>query len=104
MGSPQYRLYIAFRCGERGCIWAANDVAQARFPVGPIERSAGLPLTPETRHLLQRLHAQSDAHADPAESPWSTRERERFEHRVRMAVAAVRAELGPEYEVEYTEG
>jgi hypothetical protein len=104
MDGAQYHLSIAFRCGERGCLWAANDAARARFPLGPIERYHSLPLTPETRHLLQRLHAQSDAHADPAAYPWSARERERFEQRVRMAVAAVLAELGPEYEVEYSEG
>ena len=100
MGGPRYRVAIAFRYGERGCIWAANDAAHARFPIGPIERDSSLPLTPETRNLLQRLHAQSDAHADAAGQPWSTRERERFDHRVRMAVAAVQVELGPEYEVE----
>jgi hypothetical protein len=104
MSSPQYRLCIEFRFGERGCIWAANDAAHARFPSEPIERYDGLLLTPGTWHLLQRLHAQSDVHAHSAEYPWSTRERERFEHRVRMAVAAVQAELGSEYQVEYSEG
>jgi hypothetical protein len=74
----------------------------ARFPSEPVERY--LSLTPETQRLLQRLHAQSDGHADLENHPWTSRERERFESRVRLAVAAVQAELGPEYEVEYSDG
>jgi hypothetical protein len=104
MDGPQFRLLIEFRCDESGCVWAANDAAHARFPTGPIERYYSLPLTTKTRQLLRKLHAQSDGHTESAKSPRSARERERFERRVRMAVAAVQAELGPQYEVEYTEG
>jgi hypothetical protein len=103
MSDPIYRLCIAFRYGELGCIWPANDAASVRFPVAPVERHNHLPLTPEARNALRRLHAQSDAHAGAEVHPWSTRERERFELRVRMAIAAVQAQLGAEYEVEYTE-
>jgi hypothetical protein len=102
MDEPQYRVCIQFRYGARGCVWAANNAAMARFPTNPMERY--LSLSPDTRRLLQRLQAQSDGHADANDRPWAARERERFECRVRMAVAAVRAELGSDYEVEYWEG
>src|SRR4051794_12613752 len=101
MGEPRYRLYLEFRPGERGCLRPGNAAAEVRFPLRLIDRYYGSLLTPDTRRLLQRLHAQADGHADEADHPWDARERERFDRRVQVAVAAVQAELGPEYAVEY---
>jgi hypothetical protein len=99
MTEPFYRVCIHFRQGARGCVWAANETAMARFPTEPIDRY--LPLSPDTRQLLQRLQAQSDGHADTDKCPWSDREWERFSDRAQRAVSVVQAELGPEYEVEH---
>jgi hypothetical protein len=86
-----------------GCLWCGNDAALERFDVGPIE--ARLPLTPGTRRRLQELSAWHDGALNwdypPDPSPWSAGERERFEQAAGEALSAVRAELGPEFEVVY---
>jgi hypothetical protein len=88
-----------------GCLWCGNDAAREMFDVGPIEGL--LPLSPETRRRLDQLSRWHDAalawEYPPDPSPWSPEERMRFEVAAADLLAAVRAELGPEFEVVYVQ-
>src|SRR5262245_4288684 len=86
-----------------GCLWCGSDAARAAFDVGPIEDQ--WPRSPGTRRQLVELSAWHDGALNwddpPAPSPWSSDERERFERAAAEVLAAVRAEVGPEFEVVY---
>ena len=99
---PRYVIRLMFEWGG-GCLWCGNEAALERFDVGPIEDR--LPLTPGTRRRLEELTAWHDKSLDwaypPDPSPWTATERERFEEAASEVLSAVRAELGPEFEVVY---
>jgi hypothetical protein len=98
----RYRLRLMFEWGG-GCLWTGNDVALKAFGVGNIEDL--LPLSPETRHRLEELSIWHDSSLDwdnPAgPGPWTPGEHEDFEQAAGEVLEIVRAELGPEFEVEY---
>jgi broad specificity phosphatase PhoE len=99
---PRYHLKLMFEW-RGGCLWAANDAALKAFDVGEIEDE--LPLTDETRQRLEELSVWHDTALDwddpGGPSPWSAEEYERFVRAAREVLERVRAELGPEFSVEY---
>jgi hypothetical protein len=100
---PPYaiRLMFEWRCGS---LWAGNDASRDAFDVGPIEDR--LPLSPETRARLDELvvwHDTSLDWDDPAgPSPWPPGEDARFDAAAAEILQRIRAELGPDFTVEYT--
>jgi hypothetical protein len=98
----RYVVRLMFEWGG-GCLWCGNDAARETFDVGPIEQK--LPLSLATRQRLVELAAWHDGALNwesPQEpSPWSAEEWKRFERAATVVLAAVRAELGPEFEVVY---
>jgi hypothetical protein len=100
--APRYRLRLMFEWGG-GCLWAGNDAALAAFDVGHIEDE--LPLSAETLARLEELSAWHDSSLnwdDPAgPGPWTPGEYEDFERAVAELLQTIRAELGPEFQVDY---
>ncbi len=100
---PRYRVRLMFEW-RGGSLWGGNDAAYDEFDVGPIEDR--LPLSPGTLRRLEELSAWHDTAMDwddPAgPGLWSDDEYLRFELAAREILAAVRAELGPDFEVDYT--
>jgi hypothetical protein len=98
----RYVVRLMFEWGG-GCLWCGNDPALDAFGVGPIEER--LSLSPGVRERLAKLSQWHDGalnREDPPDpSPWSGEERVRFERDAVELLAAVRAELGPEFEVVY---
>lgn len=97
-----YVVRLMFEWGS-GALWAGNDAARARFAGDPCEDL--LPLSDETRATLERLSVWHDTSLNweypPDPGPWSDEEAVRFEEEAARALATVRAELGPDYEVVY---
>lgn len=100
---PRYRIRLMFEWGG-GCLWCDNDAARDAFGVGNIEDR--LPLSAGTRRRLEELSAWHDTALDwddPAgPSPWTPGEDARFDHAAAEIMEHIRAELGPEFAVEYT--
>lgn len=102
MTQPRYHLKLMFEW-RGGCLWAGNDAALKAFDVGEIEDK--LPLSDETRQRLEELSVWHDTALDwddpGGPSPWTAEEYERFVRAAREVLERVRAELGPEFSVEY---
>ncbi|HEX2076164.1 MAG TPA: hypothetical protein VHG08_00595 [Longimicrobium sp.] len=100
--AARYRVRLMFEWGG-GCLWCGNDAAREAFDVGPIEDR--LPLTPGTRQRLEELsrwHDTSLDRDDPAgPSPWPPGESARFDLAAAELLDRIRAELGPDFQVEY---
>lgn len=100
---PRYRIRLMFEWGG-GCLWCGNDAARDAFDVSDIEDR--LPLSDETRRRLGELSVWHDTALDwddPAgPSPWTADEDARFDRAAAEVLERIRAELGPEFEVEYT--
>lgn len=100
---PRYRIRLMFEWGG-GCLWCGNDAARDRFDVGDIEDR--LPLSAENRERLAELSAWHDTALDwddPAgPSPWTPDDDVRFDAAASEVLERIRAELGPEFQVEYT--
>jgi len=100
--AARFVLRLMFAWGG-GCLWCGNDAAREAFGVGPVEDR--LPLSQSTQQRLAELSAWHDGALDweyPSDpSPWSPEEQERFERAAAEALAVVRSELGPEFEVVY---
>ncbi len=98
----QYVVRLMFEWGG-GCLWCGNDAAREAFDVGPIEDR--LPLAPETLRRLGELSAWHDTSLDwddPAgPGPWPPEEYERFDDAAAEILESIRAQLGPEFHVEY---
>ena len=98
----RFILRLMFDWGG-GCLWCGNAAAHAAFDVGPVEDR--LPLSPTTRQRLFDLSAWHDGGIDwdypPDPSPWPPAEWERFEQAASEALAVVKSELGPEFEIVY---
>ena len=102
MGSlePTYRLRFFFDW-RADCLWSDNDAARARFdyPVDP----ADLPLSLATRDEMGRVCGWHDTSLNwdypPDPGPWREEECARFNAAARALLAAIRAELRPDYEI-----
>ena len=94
------RLMFEWRGGS---LWCGNDAALDAFDVGPIEEV--LPLSADTLRRLEELSVWHDTALDwddPAgPSPWPPEEFERFHRAAAEILETLRAELGPEFQVEY---
>ncbi|NNC29740.1 hypothetical protein HKM21_10695 [Longimicrobium terrae] len=99
---PKYKLKLMFEWGG-GCLWCDDDATRDAFDVGHIDER--LPLSPGMLARLDELSRWHDGALDgddPAgPSPWSAEEDDRFRAAAEEALAAVRAELGPNFHVEY---
>jgi hypothetical protein len=100
---PRYAIRLMFEWGG-GCLWCGNDAARDAFDVGDIEDR--LPLSAETRRRLEELSVWHDTALDwddPAgPSPWTPDEDARFHAAAAEVLERIRAELGPDFQVEYT--
>lgn len=101
MGAP-YRIKLMFEWGG-GTLWPDNAAARDAFDVGSIEDR--LPLSEPTRARLDALSAWHDTALNwdypPDPGPWTDADEARFEAAAADVLAAVRADLGPDYEVVY---
>jgi hypothetical protein len=99
---PRYRLRLMFEWGG-GCLWTGNDAALAAFDVGHVEDK--LPLSDETRRRLEELSVWHDTALDwddpGGPSPWTPEEEERFDRAAGELLETIRAELGPDFQVDY---
>ena len=98
-----YRVRLMFEWGG-GCLWAGNDAAREAFDVGSIEDV--LPLSAQTLQRLEELSVWHDTALDwdnpGGPGPWAPDEYARFDRAAGEVLEAVRAELGPEFQVDYT--
>jgi hypothetical protein len=101
-----YRLKYMFDAGSGICLWAANDAAHGRFGY-PVDAD-GLPLSEglsaRVRRLLEWYDRGLDWDDPGGPSPWDAAEEARFGAEARAVLAALRAELGPEFEIEDRSG
>jgi hypothetical protein len=101
MADP-YRLKLMFEWGG-GTLWPGDAAARDLLDVGSCEDR--LPLSEATRARLEALSEWHDTALNwdypPDPGPWSEEEQARFEAAAAEALEAVRAELGPDYEVVY---
>ena len=106
---PKYAVRFFFEWGG-GCLWAGNDAARQAFDHGPYDvgDNCPLPLSPE---ILVRCGQLSDWHDGalnwdypPDPGPWRQAECDRFNAAVKELLAAMRAELGPSFQVLNTQG
>jgi hypothetical protein len=100
--SAQFVVRLMFEW-RGGCLWCGNQAALERFGIGPIEDQ--LALSPKTRSQLAALATWHDHSLNwdypPDPGPWTAEESERFELAAAEVLAAVRADLGPEFDVVY---
>jgi hypothetical protein len=100
---PRYRLRLMFEWGG-GCLWSGNEAALRAFDVGHIEDR--LPLSAETLARLEELSIWHDTSLDwddPAgPGPWSADEYARFNRAAAEVLESIRAELGPDFQVDCT--
>lgn len=86
-----------------GTLWSGNDASRKAFDVGHIEDR--LPLSDETRQRLEELSVWHDTALDwddPAgPSPWPADEEARFGLAAAEVLERIRAELGPDFQVDY---
>jgi hypothetical protein len=98
----KYVIRLMFEWGG-GCLWCGNDAALKTFGVGPIEDR--LPLSDSLRQRLVEMTAWHNGSLNwdypPDPGPWTVEEYDRFEKAAGEVLAAVRAELGAEFEVVY---
>jgi hypothetical protein len=98
----RYVVRLMFEWGG-GCLWCGNDAARQAFDVGSIEDR--LPLSAETLRRLDELSVWHDTSLDwddPASpGPWRPEEFERFDAAAAEILARIRAELGPDFQVDY---
>lgn len=99
---PKYKLKLMFEWGG-GCLWCDDDATRDAFDAGSIDER--LPLSPRMLARLDELSRWHDGALDwidPAgPSPWSPEEEARFRAAAEDALAAVRAELGADFLVEF---
>jgi hypothetical protein len=85
-----------------GCLWPANAAARAAFDVDHAEDR--LPLSAETRQRLEELSEWHDTSLDwddPAgPGPWTPEEEVRFKEAAEEILEIIRAELGPDFQVD----
>ncbi|HYF65378.1 MAG TPA: hypothetical protein VD886_21295 [Herpetosiphonaceae bacterium] len=95
-----YVIRLFFEWGG-GSLWPVNPAAYARFDVGPLEEC--LPLSPASLERLDELSAWHDTALNwdypPDPGPWRQAECDRFNAAADALLAAIRAELAPDYAV-----
>lgn len=100
--APRFRLRLMFEWGG-GSLWCGDQAALDAFGVGHVEDA--LPLSAETLGRLEELSAWHDTSLDwddPAgPGPWTPGEYEDFERAAAEVLEIVRAELGPDFRVDY---
>jgi hypothetical protein len=101
--AAQYVVRLMFEW-HGGCLWAGNDAALDAFDVGPIDDV--LPLSANRRRRLEELSVWHDTALDwddpGGPSPWTQDEEARFDHAAAEILEIDRADLGPDFQVEYT--
>lgn len=99
--TARYRLRYFFDAGSGVCLWSGNEAARAEY--GMAITLEQLPLSPETRHEMERLVAWYDMSLnwnDPAgPTPWSPEEGARFNRAARALLQQLHTQLGSAYEV-----
>jgi hypothetical protein len=100
--AAKYIVRLMFEWGG-GCLWCGNHEAREAFDVGPIEDR--LPLSAALRGRLVEMSEWHDTALNwdypPDPGPWKPEEYHRFEQAASEVLAAVRGELGAEFEVVY---
>jgi hypothetical protein len=106
MGSdgPKYTVRFFFEWGG-GCRWAGNEAASQAFDYGPYDvgDNCPLPLSPE---VLARCRQMAEWHDralnwdyPPDPGPWRKAECDRFNAAAKELLEAMRAHLGPNFQV-----
>jgi hypothetical protein len=103
MSDPaRFHLRLMFEWGG-GCLWGRNAAVTQTFGVGHVEDL--LPLTDETRARMEELSIFHDTALDwndPAgPSPWTPDDVARFDRAALELLERIRAEVGPEFQVDY---
>ena len=100
--SAPYMVRLMFEWGG-GCLWCSNDVALAKFDVGPIEDHIALSLA--TRQRLTELTEWHDTSQNwdypPDPGPWTADEYARFEVAANEILGRIQSELGSDFDVVY---
>lgn len=101
-----YRLKYMFDAGSGICLWAASDAARGRFgyPVDDDELPLSEALRARVRRLLEWYDRSLDWDDPGGPSPWDAAEEARFAAEARAVLAALREELGPDFEIEDRSG
>jgi hypothetical protein len=104
MGSAKYLLRFFCEWGA-GCLWPGNDAARQDFDLGPYDLLDPCPLS-LSAGVIRRCRELGEWHSSslnwdypPDPGPWRQPECERFNVAVADLLAALRRELGPEFEV-----
>jgi hypothetical protein len=104
MAEAKYVLRFFCEWGG-GCLWPRNDAAYEQFELGPYDCLVPCPL-PLSAGVLRRCRELGEWHGGslnrdypPDPGPWRQSECDRFNAAVAQLLAAIREELGSEFEV-----
>lgn len=86
-----------------GTLWGKNQRTRETFGVGNVEYR--LPITPRLLKELENMTEWHDTALNweypPDPGPWSAADVESFEKAAKTILHRLRAELGPEFDVQY---
>ncbi len=104
MSDAKYVIHFYCESGA-GCLWTGNDAGYRDLGMGPSDLLDPCPL-PLSAAVLRRCHELVDWHCTslnwdypPDPGPWRQPECDQFNAAVADLLAAIRMELGPEYDV-----
>ena len=104
MGEAKYVLRFFCEWGA-GCLWPGNEAAYQDFELGPYDLLEPCPL-PLSVEVLRRCREVDEWHRGslnwnypPDPGPWRQLECDQFNAAVVDLLAAIRGELGPQFEV-----
>ncbi|HEX6373061.1 MAG TPA: hypothetical protein VF006_29330 [Longimicrobium sp.] len=99
---PRYHVRLMFEWGG-GSLWCGNQAALDAFDVGPVEDR--LPLSDEILQRLEQLSVWHDTSLDwddpGGPRPWPPDEYARFDREAAEILERIRAQLGPDFSVDY---